>query len=44
MSKQEIMVTSLGEMSDMISCISIFEGGAEPATPKKSYDEIMSMR
>lgn len=44
MTKQEIMTTSLGEMSDMISCISIFEGGAEPATPKKSYDEIMNMR
>ena len=44
MTKQEIMVTSLGAMSDMVSCVSIFEGGAEPAEPKMSYDEIMNLR
>ena len=44
MSTQEIMVTTFGELNDMISCLSIYEGGADPAEPKKSYDEIMNLR
>lgn len=44
MSKREIMVTTLGEMNDMISCLSIYEGGAEPAKPKLSYEEAMNLR
>ena len=44
MSKQEIMVTTFGELNDMISCLSIYEGGAEPAAPKLTYDQIMNLR
>lgn len=44
MCKQEIMVTTFGELNDMISCLSIYEGGAEPAAPKLTYDQIMNLR
>lgn len=44
MTKQEILVATLGEMSDQISCLSIYNGGAEPAPKKLTYDEIMNMR
>lgn len=44
MTKQEIMVTTFGELNDMISCLSIYEGGAEPASPKLTYDQIMNLR
>ena len=44
MTKQEIMVTRYGEMSDMISCYAIFNG-AEPKTKKKlSFDDAMKLR
>lgn len=38
------MVTTFGELNDMISCLSIYEGGAEPALPKLTYDQIMNLR
>ena len=38
------MVTSFGEMNDLISCLAIYEGGAEPAMPKLSYEQVMNMR
>ena len=44
MSKREIMVTTLGEMNDMISCLSIYEGGAELAKPELTYEEAMNLR
>lgn len=43
MTTQEILITTLGEMNDQISCLSIYEGGAEP-DEKLSYDQIMSLR
>lgn len=44
MCTREIMTTTLGEMSDMVSCLSIYEGGAEPAQPKQTYEQVMNMR
>ena len=44
MSTQEIMTTRLGEMLDMISCLSIYEGGATYKAPKPSYADVMKMR
>lgn len=44
MQTREIMTTTLGEMSDMISCLSIYEGGAEPVGKKPSYEDVMNMR
>ena len=44
MSTQEIMNTRLGEMTDMISCLSVYEGGAELKKPKMTYEEVMRMR
>ena len=44
MTKQEILVTRYGEMSDMISCYAIFNG-AEPKHKRKlTFDEAMSLR
>lgn len=47
MSKQEILVTRIGEMLDMISCLSIYEGAALPRQEKKIYtnfDEAIQLR
>ena len=35
MSKQEILCTSVGEMRDMIACLSIFNGAKPKAQQKK---------
>lgn len=43
MTKQEIMVTRYGEMSDMISCYAIFNG-AEPKKKKMSFDDALKLR
>lgn len=43
MSKQEILTTRYGEMSDMISCYAIFNG-AEPKRKKLTFDEAMALR
>lgn len=43
MSKQEILTTRYGEMSDMISCYAIFNG-AEPKRKKLTFDEVMALR
>jgi hypothetical protein len=40
MSKQETMCTRYGEMLDMISCLSIYEGRAEPADSSISHKEM----
>lgn len=45
MNRREIMETRFGEMLDMISCSSIFEGGAKEVTKKKwTYEEAISLR
>lgn len=45
MSKQEILITPYGEMLDMIACLAIYEGNAEPKTKHKwTFDEVMRLR
>ena len=44
MTKQEIMVTRYGEMSDMISCYAIFNGADPKKTRKMSFDDAMQLR
>lgn len=44
MSKQEIMITRYGEMSDMISCYAIFNGAEPKNKHKLTFDEAMSLR
>ena len=46
MSRQEILITPLAEMMDMISCLAIYEGLAKPKKKKKkmSYDEAINLR
>ncbi len=45
MGKQEILCTTYGEMCDMISCFSIFNG-AKPKKKKRmySFDEVLALR
>ena len=43
MSRQEIIVTRYGEMSDMISCFAIYNG-AEPKKKKMTFDEVLKLR
>jgi len=35
MGKEEILCTPIGEMMDMLSCLSIYEGGAKEKHSKK---------
>lgn len=49
MSRREILVTTYGEMTDMIACLSIYEGTAVPKETKKTkrytaFDEAMKLR
>lgn len=46
MSKGEILATGLGEMSDMIACMAIHEGGAMPKKEKIKwdYDDAINLR
>lgn len=46
MDKREILVTPMGEMLDMISCLSIYNGVAKQKKKKRklSYQEIMMLR
>lgn len=43
MNEQEVMMSGVGEMLDMISCLSVYNGGAEVAKKKLTYDEIMRL-
>lgn len=43
MTKQEIMVTKIGEMRDMISCLAIYNGGAKPKQKQKNLSFIEQM-
>jgi hypothetical protein len=40
MSKEEILCTPVGEMLDMLSCLSIYEGGAQEKQPKHKMSMI----
>lgn len=46
MSRQEVMSTRYGEMLDLISCLSIYNGGAEYKAPKRklSWEEMARVR
>lgn len=44
MTRQEILCTRVGEMRDMIACLSIYNG-AEPKTKKRlSYEQAVKLR
>lgn len=42
MSKAEILVTPYGEMMDMLTCLSIFNGTAKPRK-KWTFDDILML-
>lgn len=46
MTRQEIIITPIGEMQDMISCLAIYEGMAKQKKKKRkwSYDEAINLR
>lgn len=44
MTKQEILATRYGEMSDMISCYAIFNGAEAKQKHKMTFDEAMKLR
>lgn len=43
MTKQEIMVTKVGELRDMISCLAIYSGSARPKQKALSFQEQMEV-
>ena len=45
MGRQEVINSRVGEMEDLISCLSIYNGAAEQVTKKKpqTFEEIMMM-
>lgn len=45
LSRQEILNCPYGEMMDMISCLSVYNGNAEVVEKKKpkTFDDVMSM-
>ena len=46
MSGREVMLTPVGEMMDMISCLAVYNGTAEEKekTKKMSFDEFIAVR
>lgn len=44
MGKEEILCTPIGEMMDMLSCLSIYEGGAKEKAPKMSMEEFLKLK
>ena len=44
MTKAEIIVTTVGEMSDMIACRMIEAGVAHEKKKKMSFDDILALR
>ena len=46
MTRDEVLCTRYGEMLDMIDCLSIYNGGAEPKRKAKvyTYDEAIALR
>jgi len=43
MTRQETINTTLGEMSDLISCLAIYNGNAKERT-KRSFDDALALR
>lgn len=43
MTKQEIMVTRVGEIKDMISCMTIYNGSAKPKQKQRNLSFIEQM-
>lgn len=44
MGKEEILCTPIGEMMDMLSCLSIYEGGAKEKAPRMSMEEFLKLK
>lgn len=44
MGRKETLLTTVGEMMDLMNCLSIYNGSAEPKKPKLTYDEAISLR
>ena len=44
MTRQETMLTAVGEMIDMINCLAIYNGGAKEKDRKLSCDEIVALK
>ena len=43
MSKQEILITPIGEMMDMLACLSVYEGGAEVKPPRMRMEDFLRL-
>ena len=43
MDKQEIYWTPIGEMMDMLACLSIYEGGAKQKKGKMDFNEFLKL-
>ena len=43
MTRQEIMVTKVGELKDMISCLAIYNGSAKPKRKQKNLSFVEQM-
>jgi len=44
MSKHEILHTPIGEMYDMIACLSIYSGGAKPKKPSMKMEDFLKLK
>lgn len=44
MGKEEILITPIGEMMDMLSCLSIYEGGAKPKKKRLRMEDLLAKR
>jgi hypothetical protein len=44
MGKKEILCTPIGEMLDMLSCLSIYEGGAKQKPPKMRMEDFLNLK
>ena len=43
MSRKEIDITPIGEMLDMLSCLSVYEGSAKLKKPPMNFDEFLRL-
>lgn len=43
MQREEILISTIGEMKSMINAMAISNGTAQPKKPKLSYDQAMSL-
>lgn len=44
MGKKEILVTPIGEMMDMLSCLLIYEGGAKPKKKRLRMEDLLNKK